>query len=167
MSGLQQSVLPDLQTRCVQTEFLALAFLPVFPSFINDTRHKTIVHLWFVSFPWSHVHSVIKSYWPNCLTYFCSISQTYTLSSVLTSFFPSSWTVRISSQQDLLSPFLASQPNIVAKVIFLKLEGDDITLLLRYSFVLEPWFLSCRANFLASSARPAILAFPRVYHYPL
>lgn len=66
------------------------------------------------------------------LTYFFNISQIYSLSSIPTLVFPPTWTVRISSQQVLLSFLLSSQPDIVARVVFLKREGDDIAFLLKY-----------------------------------
>lgn len=75
--------------------------------------------------PLPHVQSVIKSYWLTCLTYFCNISETYSLSSIPTSIFLPTWTLGISAKQGLLCPLLSSQPNVVrdiAKVVFLKHE---------------------------------------------
>lgn len=74
----------------------------------------------------------------------------YSLSSISTSIFPP--TIK------------AIKPNVVAKVVFLRHESGDITLLLRY-FHWSPGARNAGSNFLGSSTRPAILVFPRIYHY--
>lgn len=104
-------------------EPLSLAPPFVFSGFINGTRQNRSSFLsCLFCFPPCPVAVCL---W---LTYLYNISQTGSLSSISAFTFLPTWTVRISSQQALLSPLLLSQSNLVARVVFPKYEGDTFIL---------------------------------------